>query len=333
MDVGQPPLASLMDGTVSQYYRGQMTLIIPPELHHNLLVQECSYRAVCALSKDGEYISGSQPEMAFYVEMEALEESFDLLQQNLSVSLSFFNTLRLSAARLYFQCTYFLRETENEQRKKGILRAYSTAVSLITITISHETAYEELPYAPATTARIIFVAALVIFRVLHSSYALAGPHELDRDAGHVLYRAAGFAIRQLSVQGDEKDFPIRAADMLNELWRVGENDSDLRGQVPNLRARSRMGSSLVFDCLLIWRAYQNQPHERSVPHGLEPQAGSAVDLPRTPPIQRSILPGVMQAFDPSMSDSFGDWDQSPHWDLPQDTGQYSIENWGLYDLT
>jgi hypothetical protein len=113
-----------MDRTVSQFCGEEMSSEIPAELYHNSLIQECSYRAIRTLSENSESASGIPPPGSFYLMMDMLEESFDLLQQNLGNTISFFNILRLTAARLILQCNYFLEETQTERRMKGILRAY-----------------------------------------------------------------------------------------------------------------------------------------------------------------------------------------------------------------
>ncbi|GAD97482.1 conserved hypothetical protein [Paecilomyces variotii No. 5] len=323
IDVGQPPLLLLMNKTISQFSGEEMASEIPPELYHNSLIQECSYRATYTLSENSESTSGIPPPGSFYLMMDMLEESFDLLQQNLGDTISFFNNLRLTAARLIFQCNYFLEETQTERRMKGILRAYSTAVLLITTTISHEVACEELPYAPLSSLRMIFLAALVIFRVLHSKYAASPYAELDKSAGHVLYRAASLALRQLSVQCDEKDIPTRASDVLNELWRWGESDIDLQRCEPTFRVRSRMGGSLLFDCLFIWRKYKRKSHQQSAPQSSQFQNQDSADLSRSQFTRENFLVGSMEIFDPSIFapsifDSTGICEQAEAWDYSED---------------
>ena len=116
---------------------------------------------------------------------------------------------------MYFLCTFFLQDTLDEHRKIGMLQAYLTAMLLISTILSHDSAYEDLQYAPTTKARIIFVAGLVIFRVLYSSYRLTSHDKLDWDTGHMMYRTASFVLHLLSVQRKGKDFPTRAADEMS----------------------------------------------------------------------------------------------------------------------
>jgi hypothetical protein len=238
---------------------------IPLELQQNLLIQKCSYRA-------HEIILGVQgsesifaPEDTFYEKMQRIEESFQLLDWRLNKELSYLNSLRLLGAMLHYQCLYFLQEARQreEQKKSGILRAYKTASSIISRTIGHGSAYDELIYAPIGILRIVCTAALVIFRVLHSTYTLTDsihsttPQQLDRNAGQILYHSACFIIQSCSVHHDDQDFLTRMTGMLEALWRYGETDVELRNQEPTSRVKSRMGASIVFDCLRIWREYKS----------------------------------------------------------------------------
>lgn len=296
---------------------------IPLELCHNLLIQQCSYRSAHALSRHSEYD---------FQNMEGLEESFDLLQQSLGVGLSFMNELRLTGARMYFLCNYFLRDTPDEQRKAGILRAYSTAISLITTIMSHDTAYEDMQYAPTTMARMIFVAGLVIFRVLHSSYRSTSHDKLDWNTAHMMYRTASFILHQLSVHREGKDFPTRAADVLSELWRGGQSDLELQNKAPTLQVKSRMGSSLVFDCLLIRRDYRRLLDNQPTLNVSGSQSDHSVNELRSPRIQEAI-PGVTKGhFEYSISDTGDGGDHASVWSFLQDPSHYTEEDWGLYDM-
>ena len=218
MDQGLPPLVSVMDAVNAPSYGAELVADLPLELRQNLAIHECSYRAIRTMFDDRSP-SVLPPAETFYARMDTLESSFDLLQLSLGESLSFNVSLHLAALRLYFRCLHFVVEAaaETDQRREGILRAYASAASFITLTISHESAHEELLYAPSAASRMIFAAALVIFRVVHSSYATALPTGLDRNMGQVLYNSASFAIHRCSVQYGEKDLPRRTVDLMKLL--------------------------------------------------------------------------------------------------------------------
>jgi hypothetical protein len=266
MDRGLPPPIPLLEfGLSNQAIGDEILRNIPLELQQNHLIQKCSYRA-------HEIILGVQgsesifaPEDTFYEKMRRIEESFQAIDWRLNKELSYLNSLRLLGAMLHYQCLYFLQEgrQREEQRKTGILRAYKTASSIISKTIGQGSAYDELIYAPVGILRIICTAALVIFRVQHSTYTFTDVihstthQQLDSNTGQILYRSACFIIRSCSVHHDDQDFPTRMTGMLEALWRYGETDVELRNREPTSRVKSRMGASIVFDCLRIWREYKS----------------------------------------------------------------------------
>jgi len=265
-----------------------------------------SYRAFQRLSQNEDHPFGLPPESQRDATLIDIERDFDMLQIQLGGTLSFMNTMRLQAAKLYAQCTYFLDGIPSDLRKVGILKAYSTASELISTVISDEKSHELLLYSPLPTWRILYCAALVIFRVLHSTWG----RDLDRSNGRVLYNAAAFSMRQLSVQHNEKDIPIRTADRLSLLWKSGENDLGLRNQEPRLRVQSRMGSSLVYDSVMLQRKYFANENSSSG----DPNLSSLVT---------AELPDLPSNLRPNTSDFI----QTSSWDIPELEQLDGFQNW------
>jgi hypothetical protein len=142
-----------------------------------------------------------------------------------------------------------LYNTSSEIRSSGIHRAYETATDLINTVLSEVDAHQHLPYAPSLFARHIFSAALVIFRVLHSTSSVG----LDYDRGRILFNAAAFSLSQLSTHQKQKDQAARTSDLLRSFWCAAERSSNMRQRDLRLRVKSRMGASLVYDCLMSFR--------------------------------------------------------------------------------
>lgn len=265
MDQGLPPLMPIQEFELSNQVGDGILPNIPLELQHNFLIQNCSYRARKIILGRRESEPIFFQEDGFYEKMQRIEESFQLLDWKLNKELSYLNSLRLSGAMLYYQCLYFLREERQreEQKKSGILRAYKTASSIIARTIGHSSAHDELTYAPVGILRIICTAALVIFRVQHSTYSLADAilsptsQQVDSNGAKILYNSACFVIQSCSINHDDQDYPARMSGMLETLWRCGEDDVELRNREPTSKVKSRMGASIVFDCLRIWREYKS----------------------------------------------------------------------------
>ena len=342
-DLGFPPITSIMDGITSRTSR--LPASLPPELYHNLLIRECSHRATGKLLSTSRYLPSFVVNEPFYLEVESGEKSFDILEDNLGQNLSFVNIMRLTAARLYLECLYFLPpdvgngELQQRLRQEGVQRAYATAASLINTAISHEDSLEELLYAPAEVLRMVFTAALVVFRVTHSSCAASiSPQpglylKHTSEPGQALCSKACFAIRRYSVQrGDDKDLAARMVDMLRASWKAAETDTDLKCKEPVMRVTSRMGAGIIFDTLDIWRnrckknrAGSQHPAETNSPNTTSSYEalvnGRLASLPRPAPRvqEANVLPDSTQ---PIRLDDL-------EWDLPDPFGQ-SLEDWGLY---
>ncbi|KAK4946099.1 Regulatory protein leu3 [Elasticomyces elasticus] len=208
-----------------------------------------SFEALRSLTQaaDGPY--GIPAGLNCFDLIDRCEQQFRDLESSLNDQLSLANRLELQGSKLHIQCFYFLYDDRVELRLPGILRAYATASTLISTILSDDSSHDVLPHAPLRFTRIILNAALVIFRILHSTFAFG----LDHSHGKLLFNAAAFAMQQQSVPQKDRDFPLRGSDMLRAFWRAGERSTTMFNQDLKLRVKSRMGASLVYDCLLLFR--------------------------------------------------------------------------------
>lgn len=309
---------------------------IPPELYHNLLIQECNHRALCILF-GGEVAPKLPSPESFFSKMEVTERSFDSLEETIRSQLSFSNTFNLATARLYCQCLHFLvGDAQDERRRNGVLRAYSTARELITLTMSHHSAPEALGCAPAATPRIIFMAAVIIFRVVFSSYSTALPAGLDRGTDHVLFSAASLAIHHCSVQRGEKDLPARMTDILKILWQGGLRDIALQSGEPTLSsARSRFGASVLFDTMSILRSYKEGRRFRSQQQG-SPQLNAAPSPNdrehQLGPSQTYATSGTLDTIQPAAIDPLSNWEGESIWNFLNDFDPGLPGAWDQYGM-
>ncbi|KAI1608239.1 hypothetical protein EDD36DRAFT_423662 [Exophiala viscosa] len=222
---------------------------MPLQICHSLMIQRCSHDGLRSLAQaaDGPYGIPAGPNPFDLIA--DCEQQFQDLETSLDDQLSLANRLELHGSKLHIQCFYFLYDDRVDLRLPGILRAYATASTLIATILSDDTSHDVLPHAPLRFTSIILNAALVIFRILHSTFAIG----LDYGHGKLLFNAAAFAMQQLSVPQKDRDFPLRGSDMLRAFWRAGERSTTMCSQDLRLRVKSRMGASLVYDCLLLFR--------------------------------------------------------------------------------
>ena len=248
LDLGQGPSPHFDDWSLRDASRVSAFVDVPVELRHGLMIQKCSYEAAMRLSKsaEGPYgICGGDACFEIIWQCEKLYDDLQMLQAQLSLT----NWLEVQSARLHIQCLYLLYDEQTEARLAGVLRAYSTASEIITTVLSDDRSHDVLPFAPLRVTRIIYMSAVLLLRVLHSTSA-AG---LDYKHGRLLVNAAAFSLRQFSVLQTVKDQPVRVSEMLRAWWRVAERSPTMSSQDLNLRAKSRMGASLVYDCLIRFR--------------------------------------------------------------------------------
>ncbi len=264
LDLGQGPSPHFDDSSIRNTSELSTYSHLPVDLRHSLMIQACSYDGMMRLSKAAEGPYGIPGGDNCFDIMWQCEKIYDDLFQALRDQLSLINRLELQNARLHVQCLYLLYDTQSDAQLTGILRAYSTASDIITMIISDESSHDVLPYAPLRTSRMIFMAAVLILRILHSNLA-AG---LDYNNGRLLVNAAAFSLRQFSVVQKDKDLPVRASEMLRAFWRAAERSPNMSRQGLTLRVKSRMGASLIYDCLLRFRNnYTHISDETGAVHG------------------------------------------------------------------
>lgn len=224
---------------------------IPVELRHNAAVQKCAHEAFQLMARHQLQAQDLASSSAMFDGMREADSLFGNLEHELDSCLSFMNRLRLQSSRLSLQTLAFINDSTHPQRKAWVLKTHHTACQVINLVLAEPTSHSLLPHAPLMTFRILWNAAAVIFRVVHSTYRA----DIDIGHSHVTFTAAAFALRQLSVPHEQKDIATRASDLLTFLWRCAQADQTLTLKPPELCVKTRMTSSLTFDTLMIARSF------------------------------------------------------------------------------
>ncbi|KAL2866068.1 Zn(II)2Cys6 transcription factor [Aspergillus lucknowensis] len=320
--LGLPPVIPVIPDLTSELLLG-----MPLALRHFYTIQKGSHRIVGSLSQ-------LELSEGLYPNLERLEEEAVHLENDFMTEMTLMNSLHLVYAKLYVQCMFFLvppsepeelGEKQRQQRSAGVLRAYATAVSLITLAVSHEDAFDELQFVPSQVAYILLMSALVVFRVLHSSFAALVPPppsigipDPTKDRGRALCGMACFTMQRCSIQrGEDRDLASRMIDMLRKIWRAAGRDPHLCSKEPVVRVHSRMGAGIIFDCIDLWRRRYNKGDGRHQPPRTgEESANLDGNLRATQPLQLSVtspqgaegpLPGELPP-DGSVLAQPGDWE-------------------------
>lgn len=227
---------------------------IAPELIFYQKLSNFMQHAMKDIDELGQVHQGNVEE--FYTIMKRLEHQLVTIKTNI-IDPSWMIALRLQSSKLYLEMMYFLDDGPSERQTQAMLALYETASELISECIlGHDAAYDQLPFAPLSTVRWIFCAALVLLRVSCSNLGA----RVDTKAAKLAYNAAAFAIRKLAVTdkggNDLLRIPTRLAGILRALWRRVERDANLCSRPPRLRVKTRLGNNLQADCLMLLRDYR-----------------------------------------------------------------------------
>lgn len=218
---------------------------IPTAIWHSLIMHRAAADILREFGSGSDEPATSQPSAQAFDLVEKAEQQFDAINQRFNNELSFLNNLHLLALKMHVQCLCFLDGVE-QRRHAGILRAYQTSADFLSLLLSNEATYKILPSAPPIFGRIIFQAAVVILRVIHSSLGAA----LDYNLAQNLYNTAAFSMKHLSTRHNNQDLPLRGSDLLRRYWRAIEKS---RNHSLGLRVKTRMGASIVYDCIYLFR--------------------------------------------------------------------------------
>lgn len=143
--------------------------------------------------------------------------------------------LYLAAARLYLYSFYFLDTSMKESRKQGILKAYRSAVNLVSLITSADATSEVLQYLPRYHSRMLLTATCIVLKVLKSSYA---PELGDTAYGRKIFNECILALSRCSVS--DNDTSGKAVKLVSQMWHSG---GDCKGQSPpELTIKSRCGA-------------------------------------------------------------------------------------------
>ncbi len=155
--------------------------------------------------------------------------------------------------RIYFRCArlqlgvYHWLGPSSPARTMGIIRSYAAASELITEILAADVSYGVLAFAPIMFPRMMWTSAYLILRVLNSSCS----QHVDCESGASLFHSIVAAVRRCTVE--ENDLAIRGANILADVWYRRNEIIENRSIEPELVTRSRLGGSLMFDCLWRWK--------------------------------------------------------------------------------
>jgi hypothetical protein len=168
--------------------------------------------------------------------------------------------IALNMACLQLRVYYFFESTVSETRKQGLLRAYTTALNLISKVADADTKGDFIRYAPNVFCLTLNTSGMLIMKIINSSYS----KYVDIEGGKLAFNKVLALLRRASLE--DNDVRGRGGKILAQLWTVHHSRTVRREQEPSLRVKSRFGASVLHDGLWAWREEfggQASPQPRS----------------------------------------------------------------------
>lgn len=182
------------------------------------------------------------------------------------------NQIRLTMACLQLRIYYFFMPLAVDIRKQGLLKAYTTALTLISRVSDADVKWDFIKYAPNGIVHVLTVAAILLMKIISSSYS----RYVDVESGKSAFNSVLSMHRRASVE--DNDLRGRAGKILAQLWSVHQSLAVRREQEPTLNIKTRLGASVLHDSLWMWREeFGGQRATASV---------SSQPVPAPPPDQR-----------------------------------------------
>ncbi len=243
---------------------------MPQDLRHQLLIYKFFSRVNQVMAGDVSSPTGHPSATDYSSFMRLLESDFEDLKRRLDnqgVSSEFLspwyyssvaikvntnvatviNEINLLHAHLQLRCYYFFEDPSLETRKQGLIKAFTTALILVNKVQEVEKMGHFIRYAPNIFARMLTVAALLLMKIINSSYA----RYVDIMSGKKAFSDSLAILRDISLEsGDLHD---RVCHIMEQLWTVHQAVSMERDQEPTVNLKTRLGGSLLHDSLWTWR--------------------------------------------------------------------------------
>jgi hypothetical protein len=155
---------------------------------------------------------------------------------------------------MQLQTYHFFDESDSEERRLGVVMAYGTALEYIELVERHDQTSQLPHYFPTVLPAMFETAAVIVMKVVNSSYAIY----VDVEKGRRAFNYIVLLARLCSVQ--DSDLQGRISRILAQLWNVHQAQAREQPKPPGLRLKSRGIGSVIQDSVWTWRErFGNQP--------------------------------------------------------------------------
>ncbi|KIV95199.1 hypothetical protein PV10_02878 [Exophiala mesophila] len=248
------------DGTIDRASLAENPYGLPRDLHHVLMIQHFCCKVHRTLN-DSNY---NRPERTFNLNcthlLRVLEDELKSLEMSLGRQLSFHVQVVLLSARLQLQAYYLFNDTDSTERRLGVIKAYDTAIELILRIKAGDSINDFIRCAFGAVRTVSMIAAILIMKVIHSSYSSF----INIPEGRRAFNAFLLLARQGSIE--DNDLFGRANKILTQLWVVHRSFLQEQQKHPTLTHKSRSFFSVASDSLWLWRdRFGGQPDNGAPP--------------------------------------------------------------------
>ena len=176
---------------------------------------------------------------------------------------------------------YFFMSPKTDVRKQGLLKSYAAAVTFISKVANAEDKWSFTLFSPSGFMRMLTVAAMVLMKVVNSSYA----SYIDTEEGSRAFNTAASLLRKSSVE--DNDLQGRVNKIIAQLWNLHRNLNQRKVEDPTVHINTRWGASLLHDSLWTWR--EEFGGQKAPPPVLNPPTSSS-------PNSRPVSTGTVSPY-------------------------------------
>ncbi|KAL1962443.1 hypothetical protein VTN77DRAFT_9714 [Rasamsonia byssochlamydoides] len=267
---GQPP-GTIYDWALEPASLKNADYRLPDELKIRLRIEKFCDRVTRSLyngrPEPTEFISTEKLLIVRILENELREMELDFGQD-----ISQINMIHLRAADLHLRFFVFLSPNA---RSDDLTNLFLATTSFLGRVLELETSPGNLlAHATNYILQMIVSAAFALMKLLKSSFS----RQIDMDHGKFLFNGAISSIRRISVV--DNDRPVRLANVISQMWNAGFTGSSTGDDALQLKIRSRMSMSHVYDTVWRWRqrfkSQKNEDTQSAVPNPSNSTAGGTI---------------------------------------------------------
>jgi hypothetical protein len=179
-------------------------------------------------------------------------------------------------ACLQLRTYYFFMSPGTDVRKQGLLKAYAASINLVSKSIEADTKWNFVKFAPNGFVQMLTIAAMVLMKIINSSYAAY----IDTEGGKRAFNTVISMLRKSSVE--DNDLQGRVSKIIAQLWSLHRTLNLRKEEEPIMHIKTRWGASLLHDSLWMWREEFGGQKD-------QPALNASISTP--PPCPRSTSPG------------------------------------------